>query len=165
MKEKRGQMQISFGMIFSIILIAVFIFVAFIAIRAFLKMECTVGTGRFVSDFQSEVDRIWYSAGEESIYHGKLSAATCKINSICFFDSAQEQAGKFNAEYDDIKPISGKSWNFYFSPNRNADIPHALIKHINMAEFSGNPYCIRVVNGEAAINLSKGLNEALVRIS
>ena len=56
---KRGQMKLSFGMIFSIILIIIFISFAFYAIQKFLSIQNSVQVGKFVNEFQQNVDKIW----------------------------------------------------------------------------------------------------------
>ena len=57
--NKRGQMNISFGMIFSIILIVVFIAFAFFAIQKFLDIQNSVQVGKFGADFQADIDKMW----------------------------------------------------------------------------------------------------------
>ena len=53
--RKRGQFQIAFGMIFSIILIVAFIVVAIIAINTFLGVSCSIETGSFINDLDNEI--------------------------------------------------------------------------------------------------------------
>ena len=60
--KKRGQMEMSFGMIFSIILIIAFISFAFFAIYKFIDFQNDAKAGRFYDDFQSDIDRIWRSS-------------------------------------------------------------------------------------------------------
>lgn len=60
MRNKKGQtMEIPFQMIFSIILIAVAMFVAFWAIRHFMATAETAKIGTFVKDIESQVKSVY----------------------------------------------------------------------------------------------------------
>ncbi len=50
-------MKLSFGMIFSIILIIVFLSFAFYAIKIFLNMQTTMQVGKFVEELRNDVDK------------------------------------------------------------------------------------------------------------
>ena len=52
-------MNISFGMIFSILLIVFFIAFAFYGIKKFLGFQDTIKIEKFLDDLQSDVDRVW----------------------------------------------------------------------------------------------------------
>ena len=70
-KRKKAQIKLSFGMIFSIILIIVFLAFAFYAIKVFLGIQNTAQIGKFISDLKSDVDRVWKSteSSEEKEYN------------------------------------------------------------------------------------------------
>ena len=53
--KKRGQLQISFGMIFSIILIIAFVALAVYVIMIFLDTGKCANTGLFKNDLQQEI--------------------------------------------------------------------------------------------------------------
>ena len=61
--QKKGQMKISFGMIFSIILIVVFIAVAVYAIIKFLDVQHTIQIESFKKDLQDDINDTWRSSG------------------------------------------------------------------------------------------------------
>ncbi|MFA6023273.1 MAG: hypothetical protein WC781_04250 [Candidatus Pacearchaeota archaeon] len=163
-KSKRSQFQISFGMIFSMILIVVFIVVAFIAVKAFLGVQCNVGTGSFISDFKQEVERIWAGSGEEYIFNGKFSG-NCNLKEVCFYNPNKNQVGSYQKEYQEFGGLIIGNNNLYFYPQAGAEIPSAEINHINMESFSENPYCIEVEEGNVQIMLKKGFSEVLVKVS
>ena len=111
---KSGQMQMPFGMIFSIFLIAVFIVVAVIAITMFLNIQGNVETGSFLRDLQKEVDNLWVSSGGgEYVFERELNS---KISMVCFFDvngritGNSEIALTFKEQTDN----EGNLHNFYF---------------------------------------------------
>jgi len=61
MKQKKGQMNISFGMIFSIILIIVFLGFAFLAIQKFLGFQNDVTEKKFYDALSQDVNQVWTS--------------------------------------------------------------------------------------------------------
>ena len=163
--NKRGQLQLSFGMIFSIFLMVVFVAVAIYAINAFLGMQCDVETGAFIRDLENQINELWISSGGGDFnFENKLCS---KINYVCFYDVARDITG----EYSDIARTfkeqtdeSGKTHNFYFYPQKGANIPSVYIKHINIEELSKNPLCIKKVNDKISIKLEKERDESLVRV-
>ena len=57
--KKGGQLKISFGMIFSIILIIAFISLAIYGILWFLEKQKVAKVGMFYQDFQDDVDSLY----------------------------------------------------------------------------------------------------------
>ena len=168
MYNKRAQFQISFGMMFSIILIAVFIVVAIIAINTFLKISCTASNGLFIKELRDEVDRIWAQSGQDVLFESNLgNGFSCKIEEVCFFDSNENQEGEFKEEYEDFSSFGTSSEsNLYFYPQKNAEIKSVNVAHVNMQAFNENPYCIKTENGRIKMRLSKDQfsGETLVKI-
>ena len=78
---KRGALQISFGMLFSVILIVAFIVVAFYAINVFLNLQKCSEMGLYKSDLQSAVDRAWLSEEASEIFEAKVPS---NIDFACF---------------------------------------------------------------------------------
>lgn len=139
--EKRGQMKLSFGMIFSIILIIVFIAFAFYAIQKFLKLKNTMEVGQFVNNLQSDIDKIWRSSqGSQEVKYFLSS----KIESVCFVER----------EYE----------NLIF---RSKDfIEGQKIGHIDIEKITEDgDFCIENVKGKVKMMLEKDYGEALVTIS
>ena len=60
-RSRSGQLEISFGMIFSIILIIIFIAAGFYAITKLLALQRTIQIESFLKDFQDDVDKMWAS--------------------------------------------------------------------------------------------------------
>lgn len=85
--KKRGQMKISFGMIFSLILIAAFIAFAIYAISIFINVSDEAKIATFIDDLQKDVDRVWKSAEGSQPREYTLPS---KIEKICFVDRVNE---------------------------------------------------------------------------
>jgi len=162
---KKGQFQIGFSMIFSIILIVVFLVVAFIAIRAFLGTQCDTEQGLFLKDLQKEIDRLWKGAGGEYVFKEKISS--CKLEYVCFWDYESESFGdyeRFTTNFLRKSTDKGPN-NIYFYKREDSGIKSSTVYNINMSNFRNNPECFRKVEDEFQIKLNKNLNEALVRVS
>ena len=76
---KKGQLKISFGMIFSIILIVVFIAFAGYAIVKFINLQQTIQIESFKNDLQNDVNAL--SGGDSYQREYYLPK---KINEVCF---------------------------------------------------------------------------------
>lgn len=163
-RGKKAQFQIGFGMIFSMILIVVFIVVAFIAVNAFLGISCSVETGSFIKDLDSEINRIWKGAGENTMKEFKING--CNFEYVCFYDVASNINGEYVSFADDIRIFTGDKGdhNLYFYPRSESDVPSVFVDHVNM-DLPNNPYCFKKTNNAVNIRLSKSFNEALVRVS
>jgi len=140
-REKNGQIKLSFGMIFSIILIIVFLAFAFYAIRTFLGIQYAAQTGKFINDLKSDIDRVWKSteSSEEKEY-----VLPSKIDAVCFRDDEYE-----NLFFQSDKFFEGRQ-----------------INHIDISKIISieNPFCIENVRGKIKLTLVKEIDEALVTI-
>lgn len=139
--KKRGQLEISFGMIFSIVLIIAFLGFGFYAITKFIDFQNTIKIQKFLSDFQNDVSNMWKSPQGSTNLAYELPTY---ISSVCFVND--EYANLiFTAK--DIIP--GK------------EIDYLNIKNITSVE---NPYCIQNVKGAVHITILKDFREQLVRV-
>ena len=138
---KRGQMKLSFGMIFSIFLIILFIVFAFYAITKFLKMQQVLQVETFVENLQRDVNEIRGSPGsaEETYPLPK------KVERICFTDN----------EFDNLIIKFAKT-----TEDKN-------IENINILNITAerDPYCIQNVDGKVKLIISRDSREDLVTIT
>ena len=163
--DSRGQMQLPFGMIFSVFLIVVFVVVAIIAITVFLDLGENAEAGGFTKELSKEVTRLWRADyGEEYIFEGKLSS---KVDYVCFYNSSAASFGFYSDLSNEFKVKadgSGNPHNFYLYPQKVVSVSSVYIAHVDMEEFDKNPYCIARSDDEFRIKLEK-LREPLVRVS
>ena len=89
-------MKISFGMIFSIILVIVFLAFAFFGIQKFLSFQKEIKYTQFSEDLKSDVERIWKSTKGSEVVEYSLPK---EVSRICFVKS---EFG--NLEYRAKKP-------------------------------------------------------------
>ena len=161
---KRGQLKLSFGMIFSIILIIIFISLAFFAINKFLDVQNTIQVGKFGNNFQLDVDKIWKgSQGSEE----KKYTLPKKIVYICFVDYSSEKKGEKQDLYRKIEQLYYENENMFFYPIGSAQGLNAKeIKHIDLEKIieNENPFCIENIDGKVGFIIKKDFGEALVTI-
>ena len=134
-------MKLSFGMIFSIILIIFFIVFAFYAIQKFLGISDEVKMGKFKDNLQSDVEKMWKSSqGSQEVEYNLPS----KINKVCFKNNEYE-----NLVFESDDFVQGYNMN------------HIDIEKITENE---NPFCIENVNGKVKMTIKKNFEDVLVRI-
>jgi hypothetical protein len=140
--KKRAQLDISFGMIFSIILIIIFLAFGFYAIKKFMDLQSEVQVEKFLNDVQSDIDKMWKSYGGNS-QQVKYSLPP-KITSVCFQEDEFE-----NLKFTSKSIIRGKN-----------------IANIDIAKSIGNEdsLCIPNVKGKVSFTITKDYGETLVTI-
>jgi hypothetical protein len=121
----RAQMQISFSLIFSIILIIVFIAFAFFGIKKFLEIQNSLKSETLMDELQKDIDDLWKSSsGLQKISYNvpKGTEAFCLEPQIP--DSEDDNAYFIPSEYggrvlehiDWVKTIEGTSGRLCFEP-------------------------------------------------
>ena len=164
-KGKNGQIKLSFGMIFSIILIVIFLLFAFYAIKTFLKIQNTAQVGKFLNDLESDVDRIWKSAESSETKEYDLPS---KIEYVCFVDFSSSATGTNSLLYNELKKGYYGDENLIFYPLfSSSNIDSTEIKNIDLEEITKNenPFCIDNIKGEVELSLVKEMDDAQVTIT
>jgi|TARA_B100001964_G_C14079625_1_gene529646 hypothetical protein len=161
---KRGQMKLSFGMIFSIILIIIFIAFAFYAISKFLDIGNTAQVARFTNSLQTDIDKVWRGsqASQEQEYF-----LPSGIEFICFIDYNSDKRGTKDLIYNELEQTYYESENLFFYPLGSAQGLNAKeVKHIDIEKTTeeDNPLCIEKIKGKVKMRLEKDFGEALVSI-
>lgn len=141
---KRGQMKISFGMIFSIILIVFFIAFAIYAVQKFLGVQNFASADQFINDLQKDVTTIWSSgpATQPETYSISNSVAE-----ICFTNS-----GADNLLLYDKSGI----------PKQSANIDHLNITAT--VPPGKNEKCFNNTNGKVSFVLERNFGDILVTV-
>ena len=164
---KRGQMKLSFGMIFSIILIIIFIAFAIYTIGIFLGLQKDAISGKLFNDVQRDVDKVWKSAESLEEFEYFLPRG---IDSVCFVDFSYDY-GRGIAEnlYDDLERISFGEGNFVLYSEGlkpGSDFSSKEIKNIDIEQTTemDNPLCFRGSSGKVKITLKKDFSESNVTV-
>ncbi len=143
MRNKRGQIQLSLGMVFSILLIIVFIAFAFYVITKFLSLQDSVKISQFSDNLQKDVNTVW-NAPQSS--QPEVYSLPTSITQICFVDTPGD--------------------NLILNGNKGYSAPGGSIENLNMSAItsSGNS-CFPVVNGKVNLVLQKNFGDTLVTIN
>lgn len=139
--KKKGAVELSFGMIFSIILIIIFIAFAFFAIKNFLNLQNKMRITQFEQNFQSDIDKMWKSEyGSQTVSYILPSS----VQKVCLENNGYE--------------------NMIFMPS---DFDGININNIDIAKITAekNPFCIDSKSGKISFTLSKEYGEQLVTIT
>lgn len=134
--KRKGEMKLSFGMIFSIFLIIIFIAFAFYVIPKFLGFQNQISVGKFIDEFKSDVEKMWKSTqGSQELEYSLPE----KITEVCFNDESK----------------------VYFKPlGVGEGFDYMKIEHLDV----GTGLCIDSSNGEIKMTIKKDFGEVLVKI-
>jgi len=144
MKRKRGAMELSFGMLFSIILIIIFIAFAVYGIGKFLNLQKNIQTKTFVNDLNYDIDKLWRSQGSQPVTY----TDPVNVERVCFSEDEFEK--DINMEIRGEKSIE------------TYDIVHAKLSDDFSSGKGGD--CVSVEKGKIALQLEKEYKETLVTI-
>jgi len=139
--KKSGQMEISFGMIFSIILVIFFLAFGFYAITKFIELQQSVQIETFLDDFQEDINAIWKSPqGSQS----RTYVLPTKITAVCLTDDPD-----INLEFTSKEIIPGD-----------------YIKNLNIENIIAeeDPFCVDNIKGKINFVISKEYGETLVSV-
>jgi hypothetical protein len=140
--DRRGQLDLSFGMIFSIILIIIFLAFGVYAIIKFLDFQQSIQVNTFLNDFQNDVTNMWKSMqGSQTVTY----TLPAKIKSVCFINDKFQ-----NLRFTSAQIIPGKN-----------------IDHLDIAGTTKdeNPFCVENVNGKVRMIIVKKFGETLVTVT
>jgi len=157
-RDKGGAISLSFGFIFSVLVIAAIVAVAFYAISFFLNLGKCADISLFVQDLQENVDKAWSSEITKETFVGALPRS---IESVCFWDGEGENAGQ---EFQEIRDFTRMDrYNMFFYPPENAcDQAANKIEHVDLSVLGW--HCFEVNNGKVEILLEKDSYNPLVVI-
>jgi len=156
-RDKSGQMEMSFGMIFTIISVIIFIAFAVYAISIFLNSQKSIQAESFANELQNDIDKMWQGSGQQE----KTYSVPGKIEYVCFIN--------FNSPADNMEEIYSKlklfsdEGNLFFYPH---DYEGKEIQHIDLQKTTvqKNPLCIQNNNG-VKITIKKDFGDALITVS
>ena len=165
--NKRGQMKLSFGMIFSIILIIIFVSFAFFAIKKFLEIGDSAQVAKFADSVQKDIDRAW--KGSQSSQEREYFLPS-KIKFVCFANYSDYPLGAVNDQkkiYEELRKVFQEYENLFFYPaGASEGLNSKQIKHIDLIKTTSdnNPFCIENKEGKIKLTFEKLYRNTLVTI-
>jgi hypothetical protein len=153
--KKRGQFQLSFGMIFSILIIIAIIATAFYVISKFLSTSKCTEIAIFHDDFKDYIDKAWRSTIHQDTFSGTLPQG---IKEICFGDLSQNRRPEIERAF-----INTEGNVFLYPPEQACDSAFRSVKldHVEIPEF----FCKKITKNKITIKTSKTQFDSLVKIS
>ena len=136
MNEKRGQLKLSFGMIFSIILIIAFLGFAFFGIQKFMGYQKSIQEKQFFSNLKQDVNQVWQSTQASNRFNLTVPR---DVTQVCFTPDPTE--------------------NVYFYTDKAT--PGDYVDHLNISSET----CINVEKQRASILLEKNYGDSRVTVS
>jgi uncharacterized protein (UPF0333 family) len=157
MGNDRGQIDLSFGLIFSVILIVVFLGFAIYAIVYFLNMSENMKTSTFLKDLQTDVDTFWKSDGSTDDLPYSLPT---KIKKVCFIDSTDSKKGLDGNIYEELERYLSQDANLVFYPVKSTSVTSVKINHIDIINMTktNNPVCFENKEGKIILKLRQDLD-------
>ena len=163
---RKGSIEISFGMIFSVIIIIALIGVAVYGITIFLQVGKSAEIGLFYKDFQNSVNEIWSSATTNRVINFSVPSS---IKFVCFGSIENNiDAGRYSLQFQELRQFSSgfqqQSTNtFLYPPQKAGDLAFKKIDKIDTSPL-GSFDCFEARNRKVSIKLSKGEFESLVKV-
>ena len=151
----------SFGMMFSIILIIAFVGVAIYAITTFLGIAKCGNIGLYYNDLQGEVDKAWQSEISRSVFEASVPSG---IESVCFGNLTQRVNSEFREEYRSLARYTNSKRNVFMFPQNKAcddQLASTRIEHAVADEF----FCVAKQSGKVSVRLVKEEGENEVSFS
>jgi hypothetical protein len=162
---KRGSIEISFGMIFSIIIIITLIGVAVYGISIFLDVGSSTEAGLFYDEFEGKINEIWSSSTTNRVVSFTLPS---KIKFVCFGSMTASDGGRYNLQLQELKMASNSfeqqnTNTFLYPATESKDLAFRKVDKIDLSSLSQFD-CFEVKNRKVDIRLSKGEFDSLVKI-
>lgn len=154
---KRGQLKISFGMMFSIILIIIFLTFGFYVITKFLDLQKTIQIGNFREGLQNDIDELWKGGSYDTQTDYLKYNLPTEIKYFCIVDFYGSSRGKNLNLYPGFDKYSEPDKNLYFSPIESVPMRSLQINHLDVEETAkdDNPFCVKNINGIVRFKLKK----------
>ncbi len=161
--NKKAQMKLSFGMIFSIFLIIVFIAFAIYGIMKFLDWQKKIQIGQFYNDLQSDIDNLWKGTQGSDEKSYVIPGA---VEKVCFIDINSPKKGENIGIYDDLSLFSFNR-NLVLYPVGWEELSATSIEHINMSETlkNENPLCMDTIKARVKISMRMNPGDSLVTLN
>ena len=162
--NKKGAMELSFGMIFSIILIIAFLAFTIYAINKFLEIQKELQAATMVKDLQGYIDKMWRGGqGSQQYIFGLPS----KTQAVCLVDFTSQKSGPKEDLYNELSRTFFEKENFVFYPVGSAEgLDSVAMEHINITKItkSENPYCFTAVKSKIKIVVKMTPGDSLVTL-
>jgi len=160
--KRSGQIQVSFGMIFSIIIVIATVAVGFYVINYFLNLSSCTKAGMFWDSLGDEVDKAWKSDMTQKVFQGAVPSG---VKYVCFgnFSLTPENNVTTRNIFSELEEFGETDKNaFMYPPEKACEVGFYDLKHTRSDNFFCVPAKSGVVNFKISFESSKS---ALVTLS
>jgi len=157
--KKRAQFQLSFGMIFSIFLIIATIGIAVYAILHFIQINDMTICVEFYENLKQKVDTAWNADMVKTNFSNRVPS---KTQFVCFGNvSLTAPKNKDREILSEIKSFYRGKNNLFFYPAGSCGEQFSFnVPHIKTDNF----FCIENKKGKVTVEISKNIEDALVKL-
>jgi hypothetical protein len=164
---KRG-FAIHFGMLFSIIMIAIIVVVAFYAISKFLSLNTCAQVGEFKENFEDRVDKAYFGSITRDSFSGNLPRG---VEYVCFgnlsnglhINTVEQERIRDYMVQESLAPRGVNMFIYPEDESCGADLAYYKMPKITTP---GDKFvCIPADGGKIDIKIQKGNRDSLVTVS
>jgi len=164
--KKKGQLELSFGMIFSILIIIATLAIAFYVIFKFMQTQECINVGLFFDGLNGKIEEAYKATIVSDSYTSNIPSG---ITAVCFgyLNQSTVTGGGDSTKQNELKanPATRNSGaNVFFYPLQQGcggKFPYHKESHAVVDGF----FCINVENGKLTVKLEKDAFESLVTLS
>jgi len=160
--NKKGQIQISFGMIFSIIIVIATVAIGFYVINYFLNLSSCTKTGLFWNSLTDETDKAWNTDMTQTIFKGNVPSG---VEYVCFGNLSSRTGidSKSTEILLELQTFGENDKNsFIYPPKKACELAFYDLKHSRFDNF----FCVPAKSGVVDIKISfDARKSALVTLS
>lgn len=159
--QKRGSIELSFNMIFSIILIIAILGAAFYVLSFFFNISKCTNTGLFYKDLQNEIDKAWNADFAEDTISLSLPGSS---DFVCFGNVTEGAETGITKQYEEIKFYGTRGNNVYLYPVKSScskELGSYNAKHVKSAKM----FCAPVKDGKVSVRIVKEQSSSLVSVN
>jgi hypothetical protein len=166
--ERKGAIQLSFGMIFSVIMIIAIVAITGYVISYFVNLGKATNVGLFYDRLQDEVNVVWNSAISSKTLSFNVPS---EIKSVCFGDlNARNYDSRYREEYEHLRRFSSnfekENKNMFLYPTQEAgEFAFNKLEHVDFSDLGEEFTCFDVKNGEVKIGFEKENYDLEVRVN
>lgn len=165
--KRKGVLNLSFGMIFSIIMIIAVVGIAVYAITYFINLGETTEIALFHQKFQETVDDIWGASITNKVVSFRLPRG---IETVCFGSlEGSSWDVDYEKEYNDFKRYSSNfekanTNRFIFPTAKAGAFAYKKVDKIDLSELGTEFECFETRNRKIEVRFKKETFDASVKI-
>ncbi len=152
---KKGQVELSFGMIFAIFIIIATIGVAVYVISNFVNLGNCTQISNFYNTLDERVQTAYASDTTNDIFSGNLPSG---IQEVCFGNYTQVPLANNDSKNLELQRYLKNGKNVVLYPTKKScDLERAsyTLKHASVENF----FCVKTENGRASIKMKFDINK------